>query len=199
MTAASSPGRGAASGGRLFVPLAGLRSPGALACALLGGALLTAAGARVDVPMTPVPMSLQTYAVVLFAGLAGWRLGGGAQLLYLLCGALGAPVFADGAAGWSHLAGSTAGYLFGFVLTGVFVGALAERGHTAHFLRSTSTMLAGHLVTLGLGALILGLKTDWATAYGGGFQPFLLGGLVKSALAAATILLLRGLLARAPR
>ena len=163
-----------------------------LACGVLGVAL----GARVQIPMVPVPMSLQTYAVVLIGGLAGRRLGAGVLALYLLCGALGAPVFADGASGLHHLVGPTAGYLFGFLLSAFLVGHLAERGWTSSFFRSTLAMVLGHGVTLGLGATVLGFKTDWSTAYSGGFEPFLLGGLAKSILAAATILLLRTVVGR---
>lgn len=174
-----------------FVPLKEARSPVGLGCVLVAGVLLIACSAHIQIPMVPVPMSLQTYAVVLIGGLAGRRLAGAVLLLYLVSGALGAPVFADGASGADHLVGMTAGYLFGFLFAAMLVGALAERGWTSSPFRSILAMVIGHGVILGLGAIVLGLKADWVTAYEGGFRPFLLGGLAKSVLAAATILLLQ--------
>ncbi len=170
-----------------FLPLKGVRSPVGAVAVLVLGVVAIAVGAWVQVPMVPVPMSLQTFFVVLIGGLAGWRLGGAVLLAYLVSGALGAPVFADGASGARHLIGMTSGYLFGFLIAAVWVGALAERGWTSSFFRSTLAMLIGHGVILGLGAAVLGLMTDWTTAYEGGFRPFLLGGLAKSILAAGTI------------
>ena len=98
------------------------------ALAVLGGSALIALGAQVSVPMLPVPMTLQTLAVVLVGLTAGSRLGAGAVIAYLVEGALGLPVFAGGGAGLAWLAGPTAGFLFGFVGLAWAVGALAERG-----------------------------------------------------------------------
>ncbi|MEM8996534.1 MAG: biotin transporter BioY [Acidobacteriota bacterium] len=151
------------------------------------GVLAVAVGGRLDVPMVPVPMSLQTYAVGVVGGLAGPRRGGAILGLYLAAGALGAPVFADGAGGVGHLTGPTAGYLLGFALAAVGVGALAERGWMSTARGAFAAMALGHVLVLGLGAAWLAAVTDPATAYRGGFEPFLLGAAVKSALAAATV------------
>ena len=173
-----------------FLPWKDIRSPAGVASVLVVGVFLIALGAWIQIPMVPVPMSLQTFFVVLIGGLAGWRLGGAVLVLYLVSGALGAPVFADGASGFHHLVGMTAGYLFGFLVAAIWVGFLAERGWTSSFFRSALVMVFGHGVILGLGAGVLGLMAGWATAYEGGFRPFLLGGLAKSILAAGAIQML---------
>lgn len=137
--------------------------------------------------MVPVPMSMQTYAVLLLGGLAGWRLGGATLGLYLLAGGAGLPVFAGGAGGPEHLTGPTAGYLLGFLLAAMLVGWLAEKGYTTTTVRSTLTMALGHLLILGLGTAWLAARIGGTAAYENGFQPFLLGGLAKSLLVALTI------------
>ncbi|MEM1183006.1 MAG: biotin transporter BioY [Acidobacteriota bacterium] len=156
------------------------------AAALLG-VVAIAVGGRLEVPMVPVPMSLQTYAVGVVAGLLGWLRGGATVGLYLAAGAFGAPVFAGGSGGVAHLAGPTAGYLVGFAVAAVLVGALAERGWTQGWGRSILVMVLGHAVILGLGAAWLGHATDWGTAYRSGFEPFLIGAVAKSVLATATL------------
>ena len=159
---------------------------------LLGGVLLVGLGARLEIPMVPVPMSMQTYAVVVLGALAGLRLGSTMIALYLAAGAAGAPVFAGGASGVEHLVGATAGYLVGFLVTAAVVGVLAERGWASRsFLSSTLVMALGHAVVLGLGTFWLGWKIGWWPAVEKGFLPFLLGGLVKSLLAAGTVFLVK--------
>ena len=174
----------------------------ALACAVacLGFVLLIAAGARVDVavPGSPVPQSLQTLAV-LAAGLAlGPRWGLAAAALYVIAGALGLPVFADGASGLSVLRGPTAGYLAGFVLAAALVGALSGDLARATWKRQIATALGlaliGHGVILALGWAGLALRMGPAEALSAGVLPFLWGMAVKSAivaLAAPVLLALR--------
>lgn len=155
---------------------------------LVGGALLVALGARLEVPMAPVPMSMQTYAVLVAGALAGARLGGAVIIFYLSAAALGAPLFAGGAAGVDHLLGPTAGYLAGFLVAAVVVGRLAERGWIAGgFLTSTLVMMIGHGLILGLGTGWLAWNIGWQPAIEKGLLPFLLGAVVKSLLAAATV------------
>jgi biotin transport system substrate-specific component len=133
-------------------------------------------------------MSLQSYAVVVLATLLGFRLAAPALLLYLLAGALGAPVFAGGAAGVEHLTGSTGGYLAGFLLaTAVCGNAVAARHAAAHPLGGTPWMLFAHALILALGAGWLAQTIGWERAVAGGLSPFLLGALVKSLAAALTV------------
>jgi biotin transport system substrate-specific component len=148
---------------------------------------LIALGARVDVavPGSPVPQSLQTLAV-LAAGLAlGPRWGLAAGLLYLAAGALGLPVFAGEASGLSTLSGPTAGYLVGFPIAALLVGAgsraLAASPVWRTMLLILALGLAGHLVILALGWAGLALRIGATGALSAGVTPFLWGMAIKSA------------------
>jgi biotin transport system substrate-specific component len=160
---------------------------------------LIALGARVDVavPGSPVPQSLQTLAV-LAAGLAlGSRWGLAAGLIYLAAGALGVPVFAGGASGLSALTGPTAGYLVGFPLAALMVGAgsrtLSPGPIWRTMLGGFALGLAGHLLILALGWAGLSLRIGAAEALSAGVMPFLWGMAVKSAALALIAPLLTGL------
>ncbi len=147
-------------------------------------AALMAAGARADVPMAPVSMTLQSLAVVLAGAVLGpWR-GAAAAALYLAAGAAGLPVFAGGAGGAEHLGGATAGYLAAFPLAAGLVGAAAARGWTGSFGGAFAVLLAGHGLILGLGAGWLATRIGLGAALAGGLWPFLPGAAVKSAAGA---------------
>jgi len=156
------------------------------------GTVLLAASAWIEVPMVPVPMTMQTFAVVLIGALYGWRLGGATVAAYLAEGAVGLPVFAGGAAGAAHLIGPTGGYLLAFVAVAAAVGWCAERGLAKHVVSAFGVMLAGHLAILALGvswlATLTGMELQQAIAVGA--TPFLFGMVLKSALAAACLRLL---------
>lgn len=147
---------------------------------------MIAISARLDIPIpgSPVPQSAQTFAVLLVGVWLGARLGAVALFAYLLAGGLGAPVFADGASGWGHLVGPTAGYLVGFLLAATLMGSLSDRGHLSRLPLAIAGMLAGHVVILGLGWARLGAALGPAEAWAQGVAPFLVGGLVKSLVAA---------------
>ncbi|MFT4013827.1 MAG: biotin transporter BioY [Paracoccus sp. (in: a-proteobacteria)] len=152
------------------------------------GSLLLALSSYIEVPMVPVPITMQTFAVTLVGALYGWRLGGITIAAWLVEGALGLPVLAGGAAGAQHFAGPTGGYLFAFPVAGMLVGWLAERGWNGRraglaFL----AMLAGNALCLLLGAAWLAVLIGAKQAIMAGVVPFLVGGLLKSALAAATL------------
>ena len=98
-----------------------------VAAVLVGSALLAVAS-QIKVPMVPVPMTMQTFAVTLIGALYGWRLGAITILAWLAQGAMGLPVLAGGAAGLLHFAGPTGGYLVAFPIAGAVTGWLAERG-----------------------------------------------------------------------
>ncbi len=165
-----------------------LPRPGALLNLLLvvGAGAATALAARVAIPLpwSPVPLTGQTFAVLLAGALLGARRGALSQALYLAAGAAGMPVFAGGAAGPGSLLGPTAGYLLAFPLAAWVTGALAERGWDRHFLSTAAAMLIGSAVILGLGTAGLTFFVPWDRLIAAGFLPFVPGDLVKTALAA---------------
>lgn len=161
--------------------------------AVLLFAAATAIGARISVPMTPVPVTLQTLFVLLSGALLGARLGATSQLAYLAAGIIGLPVFTAGA-GLGYLLGPTGGYLLTFPITAYLAGVVADRTRGGT-IRSGLLMFVGlflaSLVTLAGGAAWLGVVTgDLGSAIAVGFLPFLLGDLLKVAL--ATLIAWRG-------
>ena len=154
-------------------------------------ALLTALGAQVSVPMTPVPMTLQSLAVVAAGLVLGWLGGGAAMGLYLLLGAVGLPVFSDGGAGLDALTGPTAGYLWSFPIAAAVAGlAPAAKGWRGPTLAMAAALFA-HAMILGLGAAWLARSVGWPEAWGFGVAPFLIGAVVKSAVAVLACAALR--------
>jgi biotin transport system substrate-specific component len=165
---------------------------------LLGAAILWAS-AKISVPFYPVPMSMQTFAVLLLAAAYGARLGVATVLLYLAQGALGLPVFQgtpQAGLGLHYMVGPTGGYLVGFVVATAVVGALAERGFDRDPLRLFGAMLLGEAVIFLFGFAWLawfallpngGAGVGIGGAFAGGVAPFLLGDLVKVALAAGLV------------
>ena len=91
------------------------------------GSILLAVSSKIQIPLTPVPVTLQTLVLLVMSMFLGWRSALGATTLYLFQGAIGLPVFAHGA-GLVYLFGPTGGYLLGFILASVIVGFLAEKG-----------------------------------------------------------------------
>jgi biotin transport system substrate-specific component len=164
----------------------GTRPAARAALAILGGSVLIGLGAQVSVPMFPVPMTLQTLAVVLVGLTAGSRLGAAAVLAYLAQGAAGLPVFAGGAFGPQHLVGPTAGFLWGFVGMAFLAGLAAERGLARRFLGTFLSVLAISVALYVPGVLWLEATTglDLAGAARAGMVPFLAGDAVKAAVAA---------------
>lgn len=150
--------------------------------ALLGGAALLTLSARIQVPMWPVPMTLQTLAVLLLAMTLGRNLATGAVATYLLQGALGLPVFSAGG-GIAHLAGPTAGYLFGFVAAAWIVGWAAERGLTRYVGTSLLSGVLGIATIYLCGWAWLAVLIGPQAAFATGVLPFIAGDIVKIALA----------------
>ncbi len=153
------------------------------AIGVLVGAAAVALGAQIDVPMVPVPMTLQSLAVVAAGGLLGARLGPVAMLLYLLVGGLGAPVFARGGSGTGALTGATAGYLIGFVPAAWIAGRPGPRSPA----RWIGLMIVAHVAIVALGGGWLAWKTSPALAWSRGAEPFIAGMLVKSAVAGLVV------------
>lgn len=169
---------------------------------VVAGAALTAGLAQLTLPMWPVPMTGQTFAVLLAGTVLGPLRGALSMALYLVVGVLGAPVFAAGGSG-SLFASTSGGYVIGFVAAAALVGWLARRawdrratGTVVSFLAGTAVMYAFGLpwlaaVLAGLGPSVwhgaLGYDSLAAATWGAGFVPFLVGDLVK-ALAAGLLL-----------
>lgn len=165
--------------------------PGALRNTLLvvGASLATAAAARIAVPVpwSPVPLTGQTFAVLLAGAALGPARGFLALALYLLEGAAGLPVFAGGAGGAARLAGPTGGYLLAFPFAAALTGALAARGWDRRFIGTLAAMLLGSVVIFaaGLAQLSRFLPADRVLA--AGLFPFIPGDLLKAALAALAL------------
>jgi biotin transport system substrate-specific component len=152
--------------------------------------LLVALSAQVVVPLpwTPVPVTLQTFAVLLTGALLGSRLGALALFAYLLEGAAGLPFFSAGRGGAAHLLLSpTAGYLLAYPVAAFATGWLAERGWDRRYLPSAAAMALGSVVVLAGGWLGLLRFYAPAQAFALGVAPFLAGDVVKIALAAAVL------------
>lgn len=158
-----------------------------VALILAGTLLITlAAQVRFYLPGDPVPVTGQTFAVLLAAGALGFRRGIMSTALYLLIGIVGLPVFAGGAHGLQILTGVTGGYLVGFVLAAAVVGRLAELGWDRNVLGSIGAMILGSALIYSVGVPWLAVSAhqslDWAVA--NGLAPFLAGDVLKLALAA---------------
>ena len=148
------------------------------------------ASAKVQVPFYPVPMTLQTLVVLLIGIAFGWRMGSATVLAYLAQGALGFPVFAgtpEKGLGLLYMAGPTGGYLLGFALAAATTGWLAERGLDRSAIGTAFAMAAGNVVIYVCGLVWLSSFVGMEKAVDFGLVPFLLGDLMKIALATATL------------
>jgi biotin transport system substrate-specific component len=157
---------------------------------VLGGTALMALLAQVSIPLhgTPVPITGQTLGVVLCGAALGANRGVIAMSLYALVGLM-LPVYADGEHGWSVLSGASGGYIFGFILATYVIGRLAELGTDRKVLLAFVSFCAGQLIVFGIGVPWLKFSTDmdWGTAIHGGFTVFIVGGLIKAAIAAVAV------------
>lgn len=154
--------------------------------ALVGSALI-AVSSKIQVPMVPVPMTLQTLVILAIGMAAGWRLGGLTVLLYLAEGAAGLPVFAgtpEKGLGLAYMVGTTGGYLLGFLLAALVIGLLAEAGWDRSVPLAATAMLIGNVVIYIPGLLWLGSVAGWDNPIlQWGLTPFIVGDLVKLAIA----------------
>lgn len=178
---------------------------GLLADVLLvaGGAGFVALAAQVSIalPFTPVPITGQTFAVVLVGAGLGAVLGLASLGLYLFVGALGAPVYADGTHGWDVLTGPTGGYIVGFVLAAGLTGYLAQRRWDRRFSSAVAAMLTGNVVIylVGLPWLAEQIDTGLEGTLEAGLYPFVVGDLLKLYLAGALLPAAWALLGRVRR
>lgn len=176
--------------------LAGAAWPGAagswlrMAILAIAGTVLLTISAKIQVPFYPVPMTMQTFAVLVIGMAYGWKLGSATLLLYLAEGAVGLPVFAgtpEKGIGLAYMAGPTGGYLVGFVLAAGIAGWLGEKGWDRSIPMTVTAMVIGTVIIFVPGyawlAALIGGEKAWAF----GVLPFLWGEVFKIALAAAVL------------
>lgn len=157
---------------------------------VLGGTAVLAASSYVSIPMQPVPISMQTFAVLMVGALYGWRLGGVTVMAWLLQALAGLPVLAGGTGGLAPFMGTTAGYIIAFPVGAMLMGWLAARGcDGARPLRAFGAMLLCTTLILLAGGTWLSLLIGAAKGWQLGILPFLVGDVIKSALGAATLVL----------
>jgi biotin transport system substrate-specific component len=169
------------AGQRNFVRMAAL--------AVLGSALLWAS-AKVQVPMWPVPMTMQSMVVLLIGFAYGTRMGVATVALYLVQGAVGLPVFAgtpEKGIGLAYMVGPTGGFLFGFVLVAGAMGWMAERGWGRSLAGTAAAMVVGSALLFVPGVAWLATFVGFDKAVAFGLAPFVAGAVVKAALAVALI------------
>ena len=161
---------------------------------VVGFALLTAICAQIRIPLgfTPVPITGQTFAVLLAGAVLGKKLGALSQLTYWLAGLTGLPFYSNATGGWSVGTGATMGYMIGFILAATAVGHLAELKHDRKFITSLPAMLLGSAIIYICGATWLAYSLNIAVATGDnnavelGVAPFLIGDFIKMLLAATS-------------
>jgi biotin transport system substrate-specific component len=146
------------------------------------GTLFVAVLAQVKIPLpfTPVPLTGQTFAVLLVGATLGSKRGILSMLFYITLGAFGLPVFAGGTSGWTYLSGATLGYLIGFVIAAYIIGLLAERGLERSVRTSFLPFLLGTIIIYICGVAWLSiLLGSFNGAVAAGVLPFLIGDMVK--------------------
>jgi len=162
---------------------------------VVAGSLVLWASAKIQVPFYPVPMTLQTLAIMVIAASFGMRLGVATVLLYLAEGAFGLPVFAFGG-GVAYFFGPSGGFLVGFVVAVALVGWFAERGADKYIVQLFTTMLIADALLFAIGFAWLAYFANVGTsgtgigasaAFAKGIAPFILGDLTKIALAASAV------------
>ncbi len=153
------------------------------------GALLVAllAQVRIPLPFTPVPLTGQTFAVLLVGAALGSRRGATSLGLYTGLGLAGLPVFAGGASGLGYAFGPTGGYLLGFILSAYVIGWLAERGLERNLRTSILPFLVGTLIIYALGAGWLAFYVGPSAAWAKGVLPFVAGDALKIGAAALAL------------
>lgn len=154
------------------------------------GVLFVAALAQVKIvlPFTPVPLTGQTFAVLLVGATLGSKRGAASLALYIALGGLGLPVFAGGQSGLAYLSGATLGYLVGFVMAAYVIGLLAERGWERSVRTSIIPFLVGTVIIYVCGvAWLTVILGSFSKAFAAGLLPFLIGDALK--LVAASLVL----------
>jgi len=156
---------------------------------VIGFSLLTALSAQIVIPIGPVPITGQTFAVLLTGALLGSRLGAMAMIAYLIEGASGLPFFVGGAAGLAHLLGPTGGYLVAFPAAAFITGAFAEQGWDRRYFTAVAAMAVGSVLIILCGALWFSFvtRTSPLAVFQFTVLKFIPGDIVKILLAAAVL------------
>jgi biotin transport system substrate-specific component len=158
---------------------------------VVGGAGFVALSAQIEIHLgfTPVPITLQTFAVLLVGAGLGSLLGTASLALYVLVGMIGAPVYAGGEGGWEWIKGATGGYLVGFVVAAGLAGVLAERRLDRRMATAVTAMLTGNVIVYVFGLPWLAHVADfsWQDTLEKGLYPFVVGDLLKLYLAGALL------------
>jgi biotin transport system substrate-specific component len=141
--------------------------------------------------MIPIPITMQTYAVIVLGALFGARLSVVTVCAWFAEAAIGMPVLAGGSSGFHLFFGPSAGYLFSFLVIAAFVGWMADRRLDRSFVGSILSMLVANAINLALGVVWLAYFLGWHRAVLGGFDPFWVGGIIKAFLATSTVFLMR--------
>lgn len=161
------------------------------AALLLFGTGVLALASQISVPMVPVPITLQTLAITMIGVLYGWRLGALTVLAWLGEAMMGLPVLAGGSGGLAPFVGPTAGYLAAFPIIAALAGYLANKGWTgSHVVKSFFAHLSANILCLAIGGAWLGYLIGAEKGLALGVTPFILGAVLKSALAAALLMAL---------
>jgi biotin transport system substrate-specific component len=156
---------------------------------VIGFSLLTALAAQVVIPIGAIPITAQTFAVLLTGALLGSRLGAITMIVYLLEGASGLPFFSGGTTGVLHLMGPTGGYLIAFPAAAFVTGAFAEHEWDRRFLTAAASMAIGSLIIMFAGWLWFSLlmRTSPALTIFDTVLKFVPGDIIKICLAAAVL------------
>ena len=163
------------------------------------GFCLLTLSAKIQVPFWPVPMTMQTFAVLVIGMAYGWRLGAATVLAYLIAGASGLPVFAgtpERGIGILYMMGPTGGFLAGFLIAAAVAGYLAERGLDRSFWGTGAVMILGHAIISLAGVVWLAKTFGVPKAIEVGFTPFLAAGALKTVLGMACLPLVWKLIGR---
>src|SRR5215210_1303248 len=171
--------------GAALAPLDSTRAAGLV----IGFSLFIAASAQFTIPIGAVPITGQTFAVLLTGALLGSRLGAAAVIAYLIEGAVGLPFFAGGGGGILRFLGPTAGYLVAFPAAAFITGAFAEHGWDKRYPTAVAAMAIGSLIIFlgGWAWFAILTNTPPVAAFKIAVLPFLLGDVIKIALAAAVL------------
>ncbi len=165
-------------------------TPQSKAWLIIAAVALLTLSAKIQIPLWPVPITMQTYVVLVIGMGYGTRLGLLAVGSYIALGALGMPVFAGTPAqgvGMPYLLGPTGGYLIGFLAAAAVCGMLAERGWDRRFATSIVAMTLGHALIFAFGIAWLATLVGFERAIKLGFTPFIFGTVLKTALASISL------------
>jgi biotin transport system substrate-specific component len=156
----------------------------------LVGTLLLTISAKTQIPFWPVPMTMQTYIVLVLGMAYGARLGVATVGVYLVFGAMGLPVFAgtpEKGVGLAYMLGPTGGYLMGFLVAAWLCGALAARGFDRGFVKTLIAMSIGHVVIFMFGVAWLAQLMGFTKAFAVGVAPFWAATIAKTLLGVVTL------------